>query len=138
MRERIRDFFFTWAPSALVVFMLKKSDLATKYKQQRESRAFFDRANVAYGLRKRLQLMQHTTTALRLLGDDFAGAYRKFILATVLETFESPSARQRLSGEVIEATRAIGIESSDATGWYQLPRAVFWRCDSHPCSLGRN
>jgi len=124
MRERIRDFFLAWAPSALVVFMLKKSVLATKYKQQRESSVFFNRANVAYGLRKRFQLRQHTTTAFRLLGDDFAGAYRKFILATVLETFETPSARQRLSGEVIEATRAIGIESADATGWYQLSRGL--------------
>jgi len=124
MRERIRDFFLAWAPSALVVFVLRKSVLATKYQQQRESSVFFDRANVAYGLRKRLQLRQHTTTAFLLLGDDFAGAYRKFILATVLETFENPSARQRLSGEVIEATRAIGIESSDATGWYQLSRGL--------------
>ena len=124
MRERIREFFFAWAPSALVVFVLRKSVLATKYQQQRESSVFFDRANVAYGLRKHLQLRQHTTTAFRLLGDDFAGAYRKFILVTVLETFETPSARQRLSGEVIEATRAIGIESSDATGWYQLSRGL--------------
>jgi len=124
MRERIRDFFFTWAPSALVVFVLRKSVLATKYQQQRESKVFFDRANVAYGLRKRLQLRRHTTTAFHLLGDDFAGAYCEFILATVLETFETPSARQRLSGEVIEATRALGIESSDATGWYQLSRGL--------------
>jgi len=124
MRERIRDFFFTWAPSALVVFVLRKSVLETKYQQQRESSVFFDRANVAYGLRKRPQLRRHTIIAFRLLGDDFAGAYRKFILATVLETFENPSARQRLSGEVIEATRAIAIESSDATGWYQLSRGL--------------
>jgi len=61
---------------------------------------------------------------LRLLAEDFPSDYRKFILSTVLQIFDDPSARQRLSGQVIKATRAIAVESADATGWYQLSRGL--------------
>jgi len=61
---------------------------------------------------------------LRLLAEDFPSDYRKFILSTVLQIFDDPSARQRLSDRVITATRAIAVESADATGWYQLSRGL--------------
>jgi len=114
----------SWVPSPLVVLVLSKIVVTSRYQRQRESRAFFRRANVAYGLRRRFQLRQHTSTALRLLAEDFPSDYRKFILSTVLMTFDDPSARQRLSGQVIKATRAIAVESADATGWYQLSRGL--------------
>jgi len=113
-----------WAPSPLVVLVLLKIVVTSRYRRQRESYLFFERANVAYGLRRRFQLRQHTSTALRLLAEDFPSDYRKFILSTVLQIFDDPSARQRLSGQVIKATRAIAVESADATGWYQLSRGL--------------
>jgi hypothetical protein len=63
--------------------------------------------------------------AFGLLGDEFSRDYSRLIIGATNQTQLDASRRSALSGEILDATKALPIDGTDATGWYQLSRGLF-------------
>lgn len=119
-----RRFILLNSPAWLLIAFLRrlhKSD----YKSKRESIFFFQFANVAYGMRRRSRTVRLLRVAFGLIGDELPGEYSRLCIRATIETHSDPSCRSALSGKIIDATKALAIETTDATGWYQLSRGLF-------------
>ena len=109
----------------MVVWILKKFLIKSDYRLKRESTSFFQRANVAYGAHMQWRSARLARVAFRLLGKEFPKSYSRLIVAATNQTQRNSSRRGALSSEIYGATNFLKIETTDATGWYQLSRGLF-------------
>ena len=95
------------------------------YQSKRESITFFQRANVAYGAKRQSRSARLLRVAFGLLGDDFPMSYARLIIGATNQTQLDASRRGALSSEILDATKSLAVNITDATGWYQLSRGLF-------------
>ena len=127
-KRRLKDFkssILNYLPAFLVVWLLKKFLNQSEYKLKRESFTFFQRANKAYGSYKQRRSARLTRVAFKLLGNEFPKSYARLIIGATNQTQRDASRRGALSSEILGATNLLKIETTDASGWYQLSRGLF-------------
>jgi hypothetical protein len=122
---RIKTFVLENSPAWLVVALLRRFVTKSVYQSKRESVTFFQRANVAYGAHRQRRSVRLLRVAFGLLGDEFSRDYSRLIIGATNQTQLDASRRSALSGEILDATKALPIDGTDATGWYQLSRGLF-------------
>ena len=122
---RLKTFVLENSPAWLVVALMRRFVTKSDYQSKRESIAFFQRANVAYGAHRQRRSVRLLRVAFGLLGDDFSRDYSRLIIGATNQTQVDASRRGALSGEILDATKALPIGGTDATGWYQLSRGLF-------------
>ena len=122
---RLKTFVLENSPAWLVVALMRRFATKSDYQSKRESIDFFKRANVAYGAHRQRRSVRLLRVAFGLLGDDFSKEYSRLIIGATNQTQVDASRRGALSGEILDATKALAIDDTDATGWYQLSRGLF-------------
>jgi hypothetical protein len=122
---RLKSFVLENSPAWLVVALLRRFVTKSVYQSKRESITFFQRANVAYGAHRQRRSVRLLRVAFGLLGDEFSRDYSRLIIGATNQTQLDASRRSALSGEILDATKALPIDGTDATGWYQLSRGLF-------------
>jgi hypothetical protein len=122
---RLKSFVLENSPAWLVVALLRRFVTKSVYQSKRESVTFFKRANVAYGAHRQRRSARLLRVAFGLLGDEFSRDYSRLIIGATNQTQLDASRRSALSGEILDATKALPIDGTDATGWYQLSRGLF-------------
>ena len=122
---RLKTFVLENSPAWLVVALMRRFVTKSDYQSKRESITFFQRANVAYGAHRQRRSVRLLRVAFGLLGDEFSRDYSRLIIGATNQTQVDASRRGALSGEILEATKALAIDDTDATGWYQLSRGLF-------------
>ena len=122
---RLKTFVLENSPAWLVVVLMRRFVTKSGYQSKRESIDFFQRANVAYGAHRQRRSVRLLRVAFGLLGDDFSKEYSRLIIGATNQTQVDASRRGALSGEILDATKALAIDDTDATGWYQLSRGLF-------------
>ena len=120
-----RSLVFNYLPAFISVWILKHLLIQTEYKLKRESITYFQRANVAYGAHKQRRSARLSRVAFKLLGNEFPKSYARLIIGATNQTQRDASRRSALSSEILDATNLSKIETTDATGWYQLSRGLF-------------
>ena len=122
---RLKTFVLENSPAWLVVALLRRFVTKSDYQSKRESITFFQRANVAYGAHKQRRSVRLLRVAFGLLGDELPMSYVRLIIGATNQTQRDASRRGALSVEILAATKALAIDITDATGWYQLSRGLF-------------
>jgi hypothetical protein len=122
---RLKSFVLENSPAWLVVALLRRFVTKSVYQSKRESITFFQRANVAYGAHRQRRSVRLLRVAFGLLGSEFSRDYSRLIIGATNQTQLDASRRGALSGEILDATKALPIDGTDATGWYQLSRGLF-------------
>ncbi len=122
---RFKTFVLENSPAWLVVALMRRFVTKSDYQSKRESITFFQRANVAYGAHRQGRSVRLLRVAFGLLGDDFSKEYSRLIIGATNQTQVDASRRGALSGEILDATKALAIDDTGATGWYQLSRGLF-------------
>ena len=122
---RVKTFVLENSPASLVVALLWRFVTKSDYQSKRESITFFQRANVAYGAHKQRRSARLLRVAFGLLGSEFPPLYARLIIGATNQTQRDASRRSALSVEILAATKALAIDITDATGWYQLSRGLF-------------
>jgi hypothetical protein len=122
---RLKTFVLENSPAWLVVALMRRFVTKSVYQSKRESITFFQRANVAYGAHRQRRSVRLLRVAFGLLGDEFSRDYSRLIIGATNQTQLDASRRSALSGEILDATKALPIDGTDATGWYQLSRGLF-------------
>ena len=122
---RVKTFVLENSPAWLVVALLRRFVTKNDYQSKRESITFFQRANVAYGAHKQRRSVRLLRVAFGLLGDELPMSYVRLIIGATNQTQRDASRRSALSVEILAATKALAIDITDATGWYQLSRGLF-------------
>jgi hypothetical protein len=122
---RLKTFVLENSPAWLVVALMRRFVTKSVYESKRESVTFFQRANVAYGAHRQRRSARLLRVAFGLLGDEFSRDYSRLIIGATNQTQLDASRRSALSGEILDATKALPIDGTDATGWYQLSRGLF-------------
>ena len=122
---RVKTFVVENIPAWLVVALLRRFVTKSDYQSKRESITFFQRANVAYGAHKQRRSVRLLRVAFGLLGSEFPPLYARLIIGATNQTQRDASRRSALSVEILAATKALAIDITDATGWYQLSRGLF-------------
>jgi hypothetical protein len=122
---RLKTFVLENSPAWLVVALLRRFVTKSDYQSKRESIDFFKRANVAYGAHRQRRSVRLLRVAFGLIGDEFSRDYSRLIIGATNQTQLDASRRGALSGEILDATKALVIDDTDATGWYQLSRGLF-------------
>ena len=122
---RVKTFVLENSPAWLVVGLLRRFVTKSDYQSKRESITFFQRANVAYGAHKQRRSARLLRVAFGLLGDELPMSYVRLIIGATNQTQRDASRRSALSVEILAATKALAIDITDATGWYQLSRGLF-------------
>ena len=122
---RVKTFVLENSPAWLVVALLRRFVTKSDYQSKRESITFFQRANVAYGAHKQRRSVRLLRVAFGLLGSEFPPLYARLIIGATNQTQRDASRRSALSVEILAATKALAIDITDATGWYQLSRGLF-------------
>jgi hypothetical protein len=122
---RLKTFVLENSPAWLVVALMRRFVTKSDYQSKRESITFFQRANVAYGTHRQRRSVRLLRVAFGLLGNDFSREYSRLIIGATNQTQIDASRRGALSGEILDATKALAIDDTDATGWYQLSRGLF-------------
>ena len=122
---RLKTFVLENSPAWLVVALLRRFVTKSDYQSKRESITFFQRANVAYGAHKQRRSVRLLRVAFGLLGDELPMYYVRLIIGATNQTQRDASRRSALSVEILAATKALAIDITDATGWYQLSRGLF-------------
>jgi hypothetical protein len=122
---RLKSFVLENSPAWLVVALLRRFVTKSVYQSKRESITFFQRANVAYGAHRQRRSVRLLRVAFGFLGDEFSRDYSRLIIGATNQTQLDASRRSALSGEILDATKALPIDGTDATGWYQLSRGLF-------------
>ena len=122
---RVKTFVLENSPAWLVVGLLRRFVTKNNYQLKRESITFFQRANVAYGAHKQRRSARLLRVAFGLLGDELPMSYVRLIIGATNQTQRDASRRSALSVEILAATKALAIDITDATGWYQLSRGLF-------------
>ena len=122
---RVKTFVLENSPAWLVVALLRRFVTKNDYQSKRESITFFQRANVAYGAHKQRRSARLLRVAFGLLGDELPMSYVRLIIGATNQTQRDASRRSALSVEILAATKALAIDITDATGWYQLSRGLF-------------
>ena len=122
---RVKTFVLENSPAWLVVALLRRFVTKSDYQSKRESITFFQRANVAYGAHKQRRSARLLRVAFGLLGDELPMSYVRLIIGATNQTQRDASRRSALSVEILAATKALAIDITDATGWYQLSRGLF-------------
>ena len=80
---------------------------------------------MAYGAHKQRRSARLSRVAFKLLGNEFPKSYARLIIGATNQTQRDASRRSALSSEILDATNLSKIETTDATGWYQLSRGLF-------------
>lgn len=122
---RIKTFVLENCPSWLVVELMRRFVTKSDYQSKRESITFFQRANVAYGAKRQSRSARLLRVAFGLLGDEFPTSYARLIIGATNQTQLDASRRGALSSEILDATKSLAVNITDATGWYQLSRGLF-------------
>ena len=122
---RVKTFVLENSPAWLVVALLRRFVTKSDYQSKRESITFFQRANVAYGAHKQRRSVRLLRVAFGLVGSEFTPLYVRLIIGAANQTQRDASRRSALSVEILAATKALAIDITDATGWYQLSRGLF-------------
>ncbi len=122
---RLKTFVLENSPAWLVVALMRRFITKSDYQSKRESVAFFRRANMAYGAHRQRRSVRLLRVAFGLLGAELSKDYSRLIIGATNQTQRDASRRSALSGEILEATKALPIGRTDATGWYQLSRGLF-------------
>ena len=122
---RLKTFVLENSPAWLVVALMRRFVTKSVYQSKRESITFFQRANVAYGAHRQRRSVRLLRVAFGLLGGEFSRDYSRLIIGATNQTQLDASRRSALSGEILDATKALPIDGTDATGWYQLSRGLF-------------
>ena len=122
---RVKTLVLENSPAWLVVVLLRRFVTKSEYQSKRESITFFQRANVAYGAHKQRRSVRLLRVAFGLLGDVLPLSYVRLIIGATNQTQRDASRRGALSSEILDATKALAIDITDATGWYQLSRGLF-------------
>lgn len=120
-----KTFVLENSPAWLVMALLRRFVIKSDYNAKRESRNFFERANVAYGAHKQRRSARLLRVAFGMLGDEFPRSYTRLIIDATNQTQRDASRRGSLSSEILDATKDLTIDITDATGWYQLSRGLF-------------
>ena len=122
---RVKTFVLENSPAWLVVGLLRRFVTKSDYQSKRESITFFQRANVAYGAHKQRRSARLLRVAFGLLGDELPMSYVRLIIGATNQTQREASRRGALSSEILDATKALAIDITNATGWNQLSRGLF-------------
>ena len=122
---RVKTFVLENSSAWLVVALLRRFVTKSDYQSKRESVTFFQHANVAYGAHKQRRSVRLLRVAFGLLGDELPMSYVRLIIGATNQTQRDLSRRGALSREILDATKALAIDITDATGWYQLSRGLF-------------
>ena len=122
---RVKTFVLENSSAWLVVALLRRFVTKNDYQSKRESITFFQRANVAYGAHKQRRSARLLRVAFGLLGDELPMSYVRLFIGATNQTQRDASRRSALSVEILAATKALAIDITDATGWYQLSRGLF-------------
>ncbi len=122
---RLKTFVLENSPAWLVLALMRRFVTKSDYQSKRESITFFQRANVAYGAKRQSRSARLLRVAFGLLGDDFPKSYARMIIGATNQTQLEASRRGALSSEILDATKSLSINITDATGWYQLSRGFF-------------
>ena len=120
-----RSLIFNYLPASISVWILKHFLIQSEYKLKRGSITYFQRANMAYGAHKQRRSARLLRVAFKLLGYEFPKSYARLIIGATNQTQRDASRRSALSSEILGATNLSKIETTDATGWYQLSRGLF-------------
>ena len=120
-----RSLVFNYLPAFISVWILKHLLIQAEYKLKPHSITYFQRANVAYGAHKQRRSARLSRVAFKLLGNEFPKSYARLIIGATNETQRDASRRRALSSEILGVTNLSNIETTDATGWYQLSRGLF-------------
>ena len=122
---RVKTFVLENSRAWLVVSLMRRFVTKSDYKSKRESITFFQRANVAYGAKRQSRSARLLRVAFGLLGDEFPTSYARLIIGATNQTQLDASRRGALSSEILDATKSLAVNITDATGWYQLSRGLF-------------
>ena len=122
---RVKTFVLENSPAWLVVALLRRFVTKSEYQSKRESSTFFMRANAAYGAHKQRRSVRLLRVAFGLLGDELPMSYERLIVGATNQTQRDASRRSALSSEILDATKALAIDITNATGWNQLSRGLF-------------
>ena len=122
---RVKTFVLENGPAWLVVSLMRRFVTKSDYQSKRESITFFQRANAAYGAKRQSRSARLLRVAFGLLGDDFPMSYARLIIGATNQTQLDASRRGALSSEILDATKSLAVNITDATGWYQLSRGLF-------------
>lgn len=76
-------------------------------------------------MRKQRRSKRLLRVAFKLLGNGIPKSYVWLVIGATNETQRDVSRRSALSNEIFDATKALTIGITDATGWYQLSRGLF-------------
>ena len=122
---RLKTFVLENSPAWLVVALMRRFVTKSDYQSKRESITFFQRANVAYGAKRQSRSARLLRVAFGLLGAEFPTTYARLIIGVTNQTQLDASRRGALSSEILDATKSLAVNITDATGWYQLSRGLF-------------
>ena len=122
---RVKTFVLENSPAWLVVSLMRRFVTKSDYQSKRESITIFQRANVAYGAKRQNRSARLLRVAFGLLGDEFPTSYARLIIGATNQTQLDASRRGALSSEILDATKSLAVNITDATGWYQLSRGLF-------------
>jgi hypothetical protein len=121
---RFRRFIFFYSPAWILIVLLRHS-ARSDYKLKRETIHLFQLANEAGGMQRQRRSVRSLRVAFALFGDEFPKTYSQLIIDTLKQTQRGPTRRSELSDEVLDATKALAMDTTDSTGWYQLSRGLF-------------